>query len=98
MKIKIRTTHRLEVFADNHFIGNYSDQENHDLQMNKLREIQRGIHQHIDDVAFAVVRFEIEERCSHCGLIWEEDEDMIPQCCTKAQEEIKEIRQQNNGF
>lgn len=48
--------------------------------------IVEQIKRHVDDVEDAYVEHDTEVRCSHCGYEWEE-EDGVPQCCTKAQVE-----------
>ena len=43
-------------------------------------------HRSQDPVSLSVIR-EYEDQCTHCGLLWEEDEDG-PICCSKAQSEF----------
>lgn len=58
-------------------------------------EMVEQIKRHVDMVGRIDVEYDTEEICSYCKLQWEVDEQTgEPQCCTKAQVEFSE--QKNN--
>lgn len=80
-KITKRTNFRVVVEPETRIYGIRLDRVERECE-NIVDQIKR----HVDGVHSAYVEHDTEVVCSHCGYEWEE-EDGIPQCCTKAQVE-----------
>lgn len=87
-KITVKTNFRVVVEPSTRYFAGLGIQrdEKSVLQERDCEGIVEQIKRHVDDVKDAYVEYDTEMRCSYCGYEWEE-ENGIPQCCTKAQVE-----------
>ena len=60
---------------------------NYENEEKACQEIKRQVKRHVDNVASVTVAHNSEWICEHCNRFWEEDENGLPECCDKAQEE-----------
>lgn len=88
MKKRVMTNARVEADLD---AATYrpKDMDDYAKQLERaVKEFHDFVRDHrsMDWVHLNVVR-EYEEQCSHCGYLWETDDDGVPVCCQTAMDE-----------
>lgn len=78
MKVTTKENIRLEVMAYEPYTKSES------VIIDALKNIEKQIERHVDNVQATNIVWDSVDRCSHCQEVWEEDDEGCPVCCNKA--------------